>query len=156
MDVPLRRLVATVLGVVLVACLAAAALDMLPRLRNGVPIEGLHWVQAAGSMFWALPVTLFALSGAAGLALLATYLSLGRIPTAAFAGSGAVIGAGAFVAVGTPWYEAVDGVGPTSIALGAAAFAVCAVAYAVATGAAARSVSGISSTSGSSLTVSDP
>jgi hypothetical protein len=113
------------------ACLSAAGLQLLPRIRLGGTIEGVQWVQAAGSMFWALPLAAFAIVGAGGMYVLAVALSCGRMLTACLVGAGAVVGAGSFVDVGTPWYELADGVGFESVLLGVAAFGVAGVSYLV-------------------------
>jgi hypothetical protein len=122
--VPLSR-PRLVLGAVIalaVACLSAAVLQLLPRVRLGGVIEGVQWVQAAGSMFWALPLAVFVIVGAGGMYVLAVELQGGRMLTAGLVGAGAVIGAGGFVGVGTPWYELADGVSGESLRLGVAAF----------------------------------
>jgi hypothetical protein len=132
--VPSRhRLAAATLVAVAIACLSAAFLTLLPRIRLGGPIEGVQWVQALGSTFFALPVTFCALVGAGGLLAMASVLGIrSRMLTAAFVGSGAVAGAGAFVAIGTPWYQHVDGVSVESLLLGLAAFLIAASLYLVA------------------------
>jgi len=127
------RLIAAALAGILIACLSAAFLQLLPRLRLGGAIEGVQWVQALGATFWVLPVTFCALAGAGGLYAMATVFGLrSRMLTAAFVGAGAVAGAGAFVAVGTPWYELVDGVAGESVGLGVATFAVNGSLYLIA------------------------
>ncbi len=116
-----------------IACLAAAFLMLLPRIRLGGPIEGVQWVQALGSTVFALPVTFCALAGAGGLLSIAIVLGIrSRMLTAGFVGTGAVVGAAAFVAMGTPWYQLVDGVSVESVILGVAAFAITSMLYLVA------------------------
>jgi hypothetical protein len=133
-----RRIVLATLAGILIACLAAAGLQLLPRLRLGGAIEGVQWVQAAGSMFWAMPITLVALVGAAAAYESAVVLGVrSRMLGAASVGTGAVVGAGAFVAVGTPWYELVDGIAVESMLLGAFAFVAAAAIYLVASARAA-------------------
>jgi hypothetical protein len=90
-----------------------------------------QWVQALGAMFWALPVTLCGLTGAGAGYAIATLATRSRMLTAASAGTGAVLGAAAFVAVGTPWYEVADGIALESYGLAIAAFSVCAGLYLV-------------------------
>jgi hypothetical protein len=126
------RLAAAASSVLVVACLSAAFLSLLPRLRLGGAIEGVQWVQAAGSMFWALPLTFVVLVGAGSGYAIARVRELGRWGTAVTVGVGAVAGAAAFVAVGTPWYEAADGIAPSSLGLAVATFVVAASGYLVA------------------------
>lgn len=127
-----KRLIAAALAGILIACLAAAFLQLLPRFELGGSIEGVQWVQAAGAMFWALPVTLCGITGAGAGYAIATLTTRSRMLTAAFAGTGAVLGVAAFVAVGTPWYEVANGIAAESFGLAAAAFFVCAGLYRVA------------------------
>lgn len=129
MPISTTRLVLATLAGILIGCLAAAFLQLLPRLEVGGSIEGVQWVQALGAMFWALPVTLCGLTGAGGGYAIATVVRASRMLTAAFAGMGAVIGVAAFVAVGTPWYEVANGIALESFGLAAAAFVVCAALY---------------------------
>lgn len=130
MPISRRRLAAAALVAILIACLAAAFLTVLPRIRLGGTIEGVQWVQALGSTVFALPVTFCALAGAGGLLAIAGFVGIrNRMLTGAFVGTGAVVGAGAFVAIGTPWYELVDGVSIQSVLLGLVAFVVSASLY---------------------------
>jgi hypothetical protein len=129
MRISTPRLIAAALAVILISCAAAAFLQVLPRLRLGGTIEGVQWVQAAGAMFWAMPVTVCGLTGAGAMYGIATVLHTHRMLTAAFVGTGAAIGVGAFVGIGTPWYEVANGIAPESFGLAAAAFGVCAGLY---------------------------
>lgn len=133
MPIPPRRLILTGLALILTAGALAAALDMWPRVRDGVGIEGLHWVQAAGSMFWAMPLTACAIVGAwCGYAVQRVAMVRRRIAGAGFVGAGAVSGAAAFVAMGTPWYEAIDGIALQSWGLAGVVFGIAAAAFLVA------------------------
>lgn len=133
MPISRRRLAAAAIVAIPIACLAAAFLTVLPRIRLGGTIEGVQWVQALGSTVFALPITFCALVGAGGLLWIAIILGIrSRMLTAAFVGTGAVAGAAAFVAVGTPWYELVDGISIESILLGVTAFGIAASLYLVA------------------------
>lgn len=134
------RLIAAALVAVAFACLSAAFLTVLPRIRLGGTIEGVQWVQALGSTVFALPITLCALVGAGGLLWIAFILGIRhRMLTAVFVGTGAVAGAASFVAVGTPWYELVDGISIESVLLGMTAFGVAVLLYLVVSRAKARS-----------------
>lgn len=126
------HLVLAALVGITIACLAAAFLQVLHRIELGGSIEGVQWVQAAGAMFWALPVTLCGLTGAGAGYAIATIFRSTRMLTAAFAGTGAVLGVAAFVAVGTPWYEVANGIALESFGLAVAAFFVCSGLYGVA------------------------
>ena len=124
------RLAAATIASIALGCLIAAGVQLAPRIRLGGAIEGVQWVQAAGSMFWALPVITFALIGAgAGYAIAVTFLPRLRMLWAATVGTGAVLGAAAFVAVGTPVYELADGVAPESLLLAVTAFVVVSCTY---------------------------
>lgn len=123
------RLVLATLSGILIACLAAAFLQLLPRLQLGGAIEGVQWVQALGVTFLALPVTFCGLVGAGSGYAIALVMKSNRMLTAALTGAGAVVGVAAFVAVGTPWYEVANGIAPESVGLAGAAFVVSSGLY---------------------------